>query len=189
MILIVDAYNVLKQLKQGLINQFERSAFIKKIKSYARDKQHSVIVVFDGGDCRWPMIEKESPVTIVYSGERLSADDYIRRYLKEHKHKELLLVTDDRELKKNASRYDIDTMKSLTFYDRVISHIGGRSDGDEDGPLIQLSSDAPSEVSALMDAIEKVPAKNEEHSRRSRQSSGFTPSKKERKIHKKMKKL
>ncbi len=188
MIIIVDAYNVLKQIKQDIINQFERNAFINKLKQYGRTKRHSIVVVFDGGQCTWPMIERNNPVTIVYSGDRLSADDYIRRYIKEHKNKELMLVTNDGELKNNARRYEVDTLDSLVFYALLHSH-EEPIEGEKDDQLIKLSQDAPPEVDALMATLGSVPEKEEDIEDNSRESHGFTVSKKERKIRKKIKKL
>jgi len=190
MIIIVDAYNVLKQIKKGLINQFERNAFIKKLRQYGCTKRYSIVVVFDGGQCTWPMIEKNDPVAIVYSGDHLSADDYIRRYIKEHKNKELMLVTNDGELKKNAQRYEVDALDSLVFYALLSSNAHERSSKTKkNGQLIKLSQDTLSEVDALMATVESIPEEKKDDYIGSRASHGFTASKKERKINKKTKKL
>ncbi len=188
MIIIVDAYNVLKQIKQDTINQFERNVFIKKLKQYGRTKRHTIVVVFDGGECTWPMIEKNDPVTIVYSGDRLSADDYIRRYIKEHKNKELMLVTNDGELKRNARRYEVEAFDSLKFYALLHPH-EGPSETEKDDQLIKLSQDTAPEVDAFMATVGSVPEKKEDTEDDSRKPHGFTVSKKERKISKKIKKL
>jgi len=192
MIIVIDAYNVLKQIKQDIINKFERKSFVNKLRKYAKSKSHSIVVVFDGGECVWPMVEKDRHVTTVYSGERLSADDYIRRYMKEHKNKELMLVTDDNELKKNARHYEIDTFGSRAFYKRI--HPMQEDESTKKPPqLIKTSADAPLEIDALMEAIGTVPIKNEDKEEylhtSLRTPSGFTASKKERKIRKKIKKL
>lgn len=193
MIIIVDAYNVIKLIKQGIISQAERTIFIKKLLQYSKSQNLAIVAVFDGGLCTWPMIEKKDLVSVVYSGERLSADDYIRRYLKEHSNKELLLVTNDRELKRNAKKYGVDSLESLTFHNLLYKPIKTSSIDKKkiiNQHAIKLSQDSLPEVDALMKEVDVPLMPPEEDASNSfRQSTGFTASKKERKINKKMKKL
>lgn len=190
MVVVIDAYNVLKQIKQSYVSASERNAFINKLKMYARAKGVKVVVVFDGGGSSWPVVEKDPEVTVVYAGENLTADDYIRRYIKEHQNKELLLVTDDRELKKNAQVLNIDTFGSLAFYARLLQKdpdvIGDKPKHDT---VIKLSADAPAELDALMESTDVDRKIEEPYMPMVRKPTGFTPSKKERKINKKLKKL
>lgn len=190
MIVVIDAYNVLKQIKQGYVSTAEQHAFINRLRMYARSKRVMVVVVFDGGGTPWPVVEKDPEVTVVYAGEQLSADDYIRRYLKEHRNKELLLITDDRELKKNAQVLDIDTFGSLAFYARLLQKDAGAAVASAQQTIvIKTSADAPAELDALMENSDVRPKKEEPCSVASRKPTGFTPSKKERKINRKIKKL
>ena len=189
MIIIVDAYNVLKQVQQKLISERERCAFINLLKKYGRNKGHQVVVVFDGGPCTWPSKEVVGCVTVVYSGAQMSADDYIRRYIKEHCNKELLLVTNDRELRKNGMRYEVDAIDSLDFYRNINSEYAAPKEKVVDARLIKLTENVVEEVDILMQELGKMPPKKEEEKVTRHIKSGFTPSKKERKIIKKIKKL
>lgn len=190
MIVIIDAYNVIKQLKKGIISQEERILFIKKVATFTKNKQITTVIVFDGGDCTWPLINKERGLVVVYSGERLSADDYIRRYMKEHKNKESLLVTDDRELKKNAQSYGIDTIKSLDFYALLSkSNKKIKNDMQKNQGIIKTALESSIELDILMQSTDMSLYTTEENERSVRIPAGFTVSKKERKINKKMKKL
>ena len=190
MIVIIDAYNVLKQLKKGIISQEERILFIKKVTTFTRNKQITMVIVFDGGDCTWPLIDKEQGLVVVYSGERLSADDYIRQYMKEHKNKESLLVTDDRELKKNAQMYGIDIIKSLDFYALLSKNNKKiKNDTQKSQNTIKTALESSIELDTLMQSTDMSLYATEENDRSERIPTGFTASKKERKINKKMKKL
>lgn len=188
MIIIVDAYNVLKQLKPDFIERNERQAFINKLKKYSRAKKHKMIIVFDGGECTWPMIENDQHMSIVYSGSQISADDYIRRYMKEHAHASLLLVTNDNELRKSAHRYEVDTLDSMEFYAKI-NPSRNKVHKKANTSLIKYAQDTLQEVDDLMQQVSDVPIKQDDTEQDSRRSSGFTASKKERKINKKLKKL
>lgn len=99
MYLIIDAYNVLKQVIPVLeISQQQRERFINAIISYAKRKGHYAVIVFDGGANIWPSTEQKRHCSITYSGSKMSADDYIQRYISEGKNKDILLVSTDRAL-------------------------------------------------------------------------------------------
>lgn len=190
MVVVIDAYNVLKQIKQGYVSDSEQNAFVNKLRMYARAKGVMVVVVFDGGETSWPTVEKDPEVIVVYAGEHLSADDYIRRYIKEHRNKELLLVTDDRELKKNAQVLGIDTFGSLAFYARLQQKEPiATAEVSKRDVVIKISDDAPAELDELMESADVSRQREELCEPASRKPTGFTPSKKERKINSKIKKL
>ena len=100
MIILVDGYNVLKQIYDGeMISEQQRRSFIKQLAAYKKVRSHKkVIVVFDGGPDQWPSEEKIRGITVVYAGASRSADEYIHSFLKDHRDRaaSMLLVSSDR---------------------------------------------------------------------------------------------
>lgn len=116
MVIIIDGYNVLKQAMPGS-TELHRTHFITMLNRYAQVKGHTIIVVFDGGPTYSLTKEVYGSITVIFVGTQESADDYIIRILPEYKNKEVLLVTSDRHIIKNASRLSITTLDSDHFYD------------------------------------------------------------------------
>ncbi len=120
MIIIIDGYNLLKQLyRHREITAQERRNCVEKIGDYARIKRHSIVVVFDGGPYMWPHKEKICTVTVVYVGMRDSADDYIMDYVIQHARKDVLVVTSDNAIQKVANEHDIPSLGSEDFWSFV----------------------------------------------------------------------
>jgi predicted RNA-binding protein with PIN domain len=116
MIIVVDAYNILKQkVSSDYITDEQRKKFIQQLTVYANRKNHTVISVFDGGLTRWPYETRKGKVTVWYSGERLSADELIKRLLASYPSHNTALVSSDRALRDYAARHKIATIDSLAF--------------------------------------------------------------------------
>jgi len=100
MILLIDAYNVLKQISAAqYINEAQRNAFVRKLEKYSLAKGNTVIVVFDGGTESRPLDSMHGSVRVIYSGYRMNADDVLKRLCVEFKHRATVaLVSSDREL-------------------------------------------------------------------------------------------
>lgn len=117
MILLVDGYNLLKYIiKKDFATEKERNWLISELTEYARTKNHSIIVVFDGGPYERPTYTKRGQVAILYSGARQSADDVIKEYISHHTASQLLIVSSDRGLYSFASRARIATVDAEAFY-------------------------------------------------------------------------
>lgn len=121
MIIIIDGYNLLKQVfprKNGLLDK-QRKQFIKQLGYYKAKKKDvkEIIVVFDGGLLRHATREISNGIVIVFSGQKRSADEWILDYVKKHKEKEILLVTKDREVIDNCKKYGVDSISVFDFYD------------------------------------------------------------------------
>ena len=124
MILLIDAYNVLKQLKPSVqISERERKSFIEQLGQYAKKKQHKIVLVFDGGPYDRATQERIAGLYIVYSGALETADAYIKRYLKEHKSLDILLISSDNELRSTAARFNIESMRAPDFYKIMLVEI------------------------------------------------------------------
>lgn len=116
MIIVIDAYNVLKSVYRGYITERERQTFIDQLAAYNTMRGHTIILVFDGGVTVWPEKQVYDNISIVYPGIEQSADDYIKKYIKDHRAHELLLVSSDRELTHIAEQYKVVHIGAFDFY-------------------------------------------------------------------------
>lgn len=120
MILVIDAYNVLKaHERMHDIDQKQRHHFMVQLVTYAKKKNHTLVIVFDGGPYEWPFVSSISRGTLVYSGYNKTADDYIRRYLAQNKQYDLFLVSSDRELIRKAKQCNVHHMGGYEFFQKV----------------------------------------------------------------------
>lgn len=101
------------------IDQKQRYHFIMQLVAYAKKKDHTVVIVFDGGPYEWPFVNTISRGIVVYSGYNKTADDYIRKYLTEHKHHDLFLISSDRELIRKAKQCNLHHMGGYEFFQKV----------------------------------------------------------------------
>ena len=195
MIIVVDAYNVLKQvITKQEISEKERNNFITQMGRYAKIKQHKMVVVFDGGSYEWVHKGKKNGITVMYSGVNETADDVIKHYLEDHQNKDLLLVSTDREINAVASQFDIPSIDAQDFYILVKHALH-----EEPEIAIKLGGDAVkikkgeyTDIDELMqEASEFVPLKEEDVGIeiRSRLSSAYTEGKKNKKLLRVLKKL
>ena len=163
MILLIDAYNMLKQLVHDRdIGQTERTRFVTLLKKYAQRKKHHLIIVFDGGPYQWVHKEHQGDVNLVYSGVRQTADDYISYYLQQHQHKDILLVSADHELTLIASNLSIASINPMDFYALVQQALVYNEQGvSSNNPLVKMQGVVQQEVDALMEqASVVVPVKH-----------------------------
>lgn len=128
MIIVIDGYNVLKLVHSSKnVGESVRTQFLKQLAAYGKQKGHTLHLVFDGGPYDMSTSERLGQATVVYVGYRETADDYIKRYLSEHRNRELLLVTHDRDLINYALRLDVPTIDVWPFYERVLQRDVGAS--------------------------------------------------------------
>ncbi len=115
--IVIDGYNMIKQaLKKTTITESERSSILIRLDSYARRKQHTVHIIFDGGPYDRPTKERFRSLTIVYSGRKQSADDVIKTYIEEKVLPGMLIVTTDRNLNAFAYSHSVASIDSIDFY-------------------------------------------------------------------------
>lgn len=191
MYILVDGYNVLKQTSRHTeITERERQRFINQLRNYAQRKGHVIIVVFDGGPTTWPTRTQKLGVTIIYSGTKQSADDVIKKMLQEADNKEVLLVSSDNELYTCARACHATVMDAVAFYTLIMHSIDAPGMHQKE-KVIKTSHDENPYLDALMSGVKMPPEhKNEEETTAvNRKSPAITPSKKERELLKKIKKL
>lgn len=192
MIIVVDAYNILKQtVSGGWVSERERARFIKQLGLYAKKKGHTIVLVFDGGDAERAVKEYIDGIYVVYSGIHENADNYIKQYIKKHKAYELLLVSSDRDVAGWADRHHIESLDSVEFY-RLVCHTVQNSKAGQEKPIIQrvktTLSDNPELDILMQEEMVHIRDKSEDGDG-SRKSSGHQESKKEKQMSKKIKKL
>jgi predicted RNA-binding protein with PIN domain len=103
MIIIVDGYNLLKQLypnsKENL--ELHKKALFRKLGVYKKIKQGTIkeiIVVLDGGSLLHAIREIHHGVIVLEAGYKRSADDWIIEYVDRYKTQEITIVSMDRAL-------------------------------------------------------------------------------------------
>ncbi len=114
--ILIDGYNVLKQVFGGQITELQRTSFELRALDYAQRKGHTLYIIYDAGPYNRMTVVKNGRVITVYSGHKDSADDIIKRYIEERLLKNLLLVTTDRQLNAFADTYEVPSIDSLDFY-------------------------------------------------------------------------
>lgn len=118
MIILIDAYNLLKTvLHVQFISDQQRMYFLQLFNSYAQHRpSNNVILVFDGGQDLYEVEQNYKNITLFYSGSMQIADDVIKKKLYAYRSHDILLVTCDRELRRYAANYQIESLGSVEFY-------------------------------------------------------------------------
>ncbi len=122
--IFIDAYNLLKQLHAiAQVSAHQKHIFIHQLKQFARSKGHHIYLVYDGGESSRPESELIGPVTIVYSGYTLSADDVIKQKIVHFAHEHTILVSDDRQLCDYVAVSGYAALGTSSFYKLMKSDI------------------------------------------------------------------
>lgn len=201
MIVIIDAYNLFKQVfKKPHLSEGEIKHLLKKLAAYSAAKKLNLVVVFDGGTFPFVSQERSGNMKIMHSGYRQSADHVIKNLLQEAKG-ETILVSSDLELRNAAKAVNIESFSSLDFYGKMEETTGAkksqRVNTAEDSRFFKLSKDGDSGANFELDALmtlysQKIPTKNDEEDsskHASKYSNDNRESKKEKRISKILKKL
>src|SRR3990167_10499893 len=122
MILMIDGYNLIKQVETtALISAELRASFIVRLAQYAQAKRLNLLLIFDGGE-RGQI--SELGIQVIYAGERETADDVIRKLLQQFRRRGLqdhvLLITSDRELQRQAQTAHATSLATLKFYELLL---------------------------------------------------------------------
>ena len=132
-------------------------------------------------------------VSVVHSGFGESADDWIKKYMQQHKGHDLLLVSTDRELGGAVRRLGITCIDSMDFYRLLQEGCAGHNESAHaQGALVKTADREMPELDDLMQQgsrivhskLDDLVAAKEE-----RKSAAHMVSKKEREMLKKLKKL
>lgn len=191
MIIVVDAYNVLKQIiKRQEVNELERNAFLNLMQQYAHYRGHIIVIVFDGGPTEWPTQERINKLYVVYSGYQETADSYIKEYLAKNKAKDVILASSDRELGEAADSLDIPSIDAMLFYRVVQDRMRKPSmQTRTDEPVIKTTTEAKPELDMLMEEASRYIEHKVEDELPVKEKSATKMSKKERRLMMKINKL
>jgi predicted RNA-binding protein with PIN domain len=129
MIIIIDGYNLLRHIfpkVKGLLNK-QRDNLIAQLGRYKAQKKESLehlVVVFDAGPSFHATREIHHGVTVIFSGTKQSADDWILDYVPRYSDHEILLVTQDHELAKLCEEFRTNSIDVYDFYTimKQVSH-------------------------------------------------------------------
>jgi predicted RNA-binding protein with PIN domain len=165
--IFIDAYNFLKR-SGGLaddITQQQREHFIARCKKYAKKKGHQLMVVFDGGQSS--MYEKyhDNGVCLIYAGYNYLADDAIKQEVKKLQGTQVLLISNDRELRDYVQKFDTFVLGCNEFAQYLYGEQQQGSGVIKKGMsgITKTSHDTASEIDQLMHAhAHKVLRKKED---------------------------
>lgn len=209
MIIIVDGYNLLKQLhpksKENL--EYHKKVLLQELGVYKKIKGNAIkdiIVVFDGGSLHHATREVHHGVAMLESGYKRSADDWIIEYVDRYKNEEILVVSMDRALCLACEQHNAFSMGVFDFAQAVKDVIKDQIDAKKtlfssNTPVVKfeavnyasdlsLPENTPS-LDELMNqgAHMKIPNKNTPQA--SEGSKYNNQSKQEKKLIKKIKKI
>ena len=160
---------------------------------YAVLKKHTMIVVFDGGAHDWPLKERHNGLTVVYSGRKESADDYIRTYVDKQAMDNVLLISSDAGLCSWALRCGVESIPAVAFYALVLQELEQIKKVEQSHQKIQsiikTSQEAASDLDTIMNEVCGTGVKSEHIPAESRKGKSQKLSKKERLMMKKIIKL
>jgi predicted RNA-binding protein with PIN domain len=121
MIVVIDGYNVLKQLFPGLKNNLDqqKSALIRQLAYYKHKKNaeiQEIIIVFDAGPSSHATRTIKSDIVIMYAGTKSTADDWIINYVSRNRNQEIMIITRDRALREACQQMGADALGGDDFY-------------------------------------------------------------------------
>ncbi|MCX5921830.1 MAG: NYN domain-containing protein [Candidatus Dependentiae bacterium] len=195
MIIVIDAYNVLKQaLSVNHIADASRQQFINQLSRYGKLKGHSLICVFDGGPYENAHKERINSVYVVYSGMHESADEWIKQYMERYKAQDLLLISTDRELNRYVKAHGIESLDAVHFYAILQATLQSSGTGKKtsEQKLVKLGDQGENGLDELMEEASRIVVTKTEDMAgvaATRKSQAHTMSKKERKLLQQFKKL
>jgi|GEM_PF-418984 predicted RNA-binding protein with PIN domain len=119
MIIIIDAYNYLKNiLHVSFVEEAQINVCIREYIHYAAMRNNQILLVFDAGpydQITYKNVGKN--VVVYYSGSWCSADDVIKDLVLKKRQEDILLVTSDREICAFADMHDIVSIGVLDFHE------------------------------------------------------------------------
>ena len=119
MIILIDGYNLLRQIFNKVRGKLDkqRQQLVKELGFYKNKKEiKDIIVVFDGGLFNHATREIRNGITVIFSGQKQTADDWILDHVEKYKNNEYLLVSLDRDLKQKAADFGVDSIDVFDFY-------------------------------------------------------------------------
>jgi hypothetical protein len=206
MIIVVDGYNLLKHVFHRVKGRLDkqRKQLIKELGFYKKKKSKlsEIVLVFDGGRESRATREILSGITVIFSGQQESADDWIVEYVELHKEQVIILVTRDRELisrckseNLESSAGEVTPLNVVDFYDIVqnelLKEIGTEMQVRSEGAVKKYEDGKSEALDILMEqaSVEAYEKKDELPVAKKKKGRTRTPSKEEKKLIAKLDKL
>lgn len=124
MIIIIDGYNLLKRIhpyKNNTLN-IEKKILLKKLSIYKKLKSNTIkeiIIVYDGGIFKHASRVVYEGISVIESGKKYSADEWIISYLDRDYLTNLMVVSDDNEIIVKCHQHKVFTLDVLSFAEVV----------------------------------------------------------------------
>lgn len=141
MIIIIDGYNLLKQLhpnnKENL--EFHKKVLLRKLSVYKKVKQadiKEIIVVYDGGCFNHATREIHHGIVTLEAGYKRSADDWIIEYVDRYKNQEITIVSMDRALCLTCEQHGAFSIGVFDFAQALNQVIKNAQAGTEGEPIL-----------------------------------------------------
>jgi predicted RNA-binding protein with PIN domain len=117
MIIIIDGYNFLKSITgTKFISDVQMHQWISYFQKYLSFRGNQIVIVFDAGPSFFESHDKHGSVEVWYAGQYQTADDWIKKWLTKNRHKDILLVSSDREIRDWADSLSVVSLSSQEFY-------------------------------------------------------------------------
>lgn len=142
MLIIIDGYNLLKQLYTcNQISLKERKLFIQDLQRYAIKKNHEIQLVFDGGSTSFMVKEYYQKVTVIYPGIGKSADDYIIDYCNDHFYTMMIVISSDKAMLKQIENKHLVPLDSWMFSIRMKKALENKKQNKIESTLIKFQEE------------------------------------------------
>jgi len=160
MIVLIDGYNLLRQVFAGVKGTLDaqRSQFISELGYYFAQKHEDlqeVILVFDAGPFLHASREVKNGISVIFSGQKSSADDWIINYARKHREHKIVVVSRDRKMLDECIKFGAQQVDSLEFYnmvqDVIVAGAFGAQDLVKKGELEQLKKYEKADTDWLYD--------------------------------------
>lgn len=128
MIILIDGYNLLKQIfpkEKGSLEP-QRFQLIRQLSLYKKNKGSDItdiILVFDAGPFSRASREVRGGIVVMFSGQKSTADDWIEEYVQANASIEINLITMDRNLRESCRKHNVHPFGVLEFYTLVQNNI------------------------------------------------------------------
>ncbi len=123
--IIIDGYNLLFgssnfSARQEELLENARNRLIEKLNQYKRERNISILIVFDGwkGGFHTQSQDMVKGIKIIYSELGVKADDVIKQII-EDSAKEIIVVSSDREIRDFAASHNIVSLSSSEFEKKI----------------------------------------------------------------------
>ncbi len=205
MIVLVDAYNVLKTMHSAhFIVPGTADRFVRRVYARAAAQGYRVEIVFDGGAGGQYTVDRRPQGTTIYTGSKQSADEMIYSLVEQYRPNEVVVVSADRALRSAVSRLGAKLIDPQVFWDRIHTWTAQTADTHHTPAAVELIESGDTSVSGDAAAPEDTNAEInrllcnapvEDYDREDipeqvdKRSSGYTPSKKEKQLKKLVERL